>query len=333
MPRKPDKLWLIVLILIRVSAAAQDRGQGGRAYLIPPVVYVGDRATLVIPLAGMNADTNSVVTLDTRRIPLLPDIDFHRVTLERRPSGSRLLIEFSAFVPGVLELPPIEIAGERFTGLRLEVSSILGSGESGMVLSGPAPPLAIPGTSFLVYGTMGGLILFLLLALWAGLWGRRRFGGWILRWKRRRLIISMWAIEKRLRRTLLKEGKRREVLNTLSAEFRSFLSFLTGENCRAMTAGELGRLSPELLVMERRGDQKTGADPGGDNPPRYAEEPGHELSGAYLGGFFRRCDELRFSGSDIASGDVLAMLGDLRNFLKTLDRAERGKRVPRMEAA
>jgi hypothetical protein len=310
--KKRDSVWLLVLVLIRVSAAAQDTRRNREPYLIPPVVYVGDRAALVIPLAGDGAAKDLVISFDAQHIPHSPDIDFHRVAMEWRPSGGRLMIEFAAFVPGVLELPPIEIGGERFAGLRVEISSILGSGESGAVLSGPAPPLAVPGASFLVYGTMSGFVLFLLLALWLGVWGRRRFKGWISRWKRRRLIVSMWGVEKRLRRVLLKEGRHRDILNSLSREFRSFLSFFTGENCRAMTAAELGRLSPELLAVERGGAQE---------------------SGVFLGTFFRRCDELRFSGSDIAAGDVLGMLGDLRRFLKNLDRAERGKSLVQDEAA
>jgi hypothetical protein len=271
-------------------------------------VYVGDRATLALPLAGSAAKSASV-DLDPKRFPLSPDLEIHRVTLERRPSGSRLLVEFSAYTPGVLELPPIEIGGEGFAGLRVTIRSILASEEAGAAaLSAPALPLAIPGTGLLVYGTMGVLALILLLSLLGGAWGRRRLGGWILRWKKRRLIFSMSGIEKRLRRALSRDGSRRDILNTLSTEFRSFLSFFTGENCRAMTAAELGRLPP-LAAIDKDA----------------AAEPLALLSGDFLEVFFRRCDALRFSGSPIITGDALAMLGDLRRFLETLYRAERGQ--------
>jgi hypothetical protein len=319
-----NRTFLLLLFCAGLHLAAQDTG---RPYLIPPVVHVGDRATLVIPLSGEKAVNDSLVSLDTQHAPLSPDIDFHRIVLERRPSGSRLLVEFSAFIPGLLELPPIEIGGERFAGLRVEISSILESGETGAVLSGLAPALAIPGTSFLVYGTMGALVLILLLALWAGIWGRRRFSGWIVRWKRRRLIVFMWGMEKRLRRNLQKEGKPQNVLNILSGEFRVFLSFFTGENCRAMTAAELGRLPPELLSPGRGEDQKPDAD--------STVRPGPELEtgGDFLGAFFRRCDEFRFSGSDISTAEALGMLDDLRRFLKNLDRAERNASRRQGEAA
>jgi hypothetical protein len=298
-------------VIIAAAAGADDRSRV--PYLIPRTVYVGDRAALVVPLAGENAAAERVIALDPRAFPPATDIELHRAQLEYRSSGSRLVVEFSAYAPGTLELPPIEIGGKRFAGLRVTISSVIGSGENGAVLAGPAPPLAVPGASFLIYGTMGAFVLFALFALWAGLWGRRRMAGWITRWKRGRLVVSMWGIEKRLRKNAAKEGSRRDLLNLLSVEFRGFLTFFTGENCRAMTAAEIGNMPAELFAPEN------GAAP--------------ELSGGFLEAFFRRCDELRFNGSDIVTEDVLAMLDDLRRFLKTLGRPGRGMSTGQGEAA
>jgi hypothetical protein len=318
MRKRLNSLYLAGLILSAVCAGAQDSRRSMNPYLIPPVVYVGDRATLVIPLAADTGGKEAVLSLEERLFPLSPDIELRRVVLERRPAGSRLLVEFAAFTTGLLELPPIEIGGERFAGFRVTISSLISSDENGPVLAGPASPLAIPGTSLLVYGAMAGFMLVLIAGLWAGVWGRRHFAGWILKWKRRRLIVSMSGIEKRLRRTLPREGERRDILNTLSLEFRSFLSFFTGENCRAMTAGEMGCLQPELFALEknRKGPEA--------NHVNNQYDPWLELRSGFLGTFFRRCDELRFSGTAIAPDDVLILLGELRRFLKILDRAERG---------
>ena len=367
------RIWLLPFLLVSAYSGAQEALQG--PYTIPRMVYVGDRAALTLPLAGGNAGREANVSLDPRTFPLSPDLELYRVALEYRPSGRRLLIEFTAFTPGLLELPPIEIGGERFAGLHVEISSVLEPGETGAVLSGPAPPLAIPGTSLLVYGTMGIAALLLLLALWAGLWGRRHLGVQILKWRRRRLIISMWGIERHLRRSVQREGKYRDALNKLSGEFRGFLSFFTGQNCRAMTAAEIGRLPPlgacgtcgflrplaakisdfraPLGVCKVENTQNCafslsfglkphrllapandGSAPGkNDAYANYAEYQPGRSNGGFLGGFFSRCDELRFSGSEIAAGDVLAILGDLRRFLKMLDRAERGTLKAGGEAA
>ena len=248
------------------------------AYMVPSKVYVGDRASIVLPMPGIAADA-----VINAAIFSSPDIIIHHAAIERRPGGNFLTVEFSAYTPGILELPPLEIAGEIYSGIKIEISSILSSDESGMVLSGPALPLAIPGTSLLIYGTMSAAILLALLGIWTLLWGHRRMKNWLAVWKRKRLVASMIRTEKRLRKSLAKGAARREILDTLSTEFRGFLSCFTGENCRAMTAAEIGCLT--------------------------------SMNGEFLGGFFSHCDEIRFSGGEINGTQTLTVLGDLRHFL------------------
>jgi hypothetical protein len=273
------------------------------SYLIPQTVYVGDRAVLVVTLDY--APGNGLVL--TGEPPALPDLVIHRIELERRGENGRLLIDFTAYVPGRVELPPFEIEGVPFTGLHIEIASILGTDETALVLSPPAPPLAVPGTGVLVYGTVSGLVLFLLMAAWALVFGPRRFAGWLKKWRRKRLIASLAGMERRLRRALIRESPAvknfGDRLNFLAAEFRTFLALFTGENCRAMTAGELSGLPPLGPAA-------------GDN--LY-------LSGAFLGVFFRRCDDLRFSGAEAPKNDLLDMLGELKAFTAALNRAERSR--------
>jgi hypothetical protein len=265
-------------------------------YLIPQAVYVGDPAVLVIPLERpLSGEALSLPPVESLS---LPDLAVHRVELESRGAGGRLVIHFTAYAPGPLELPPFEIGGLFFEGIRVEIASILGSGEDAAALSPPAPPLAIPGTSLLIYGTLAGAVLIFLTVLWAFLWAPRRLEGWLKKWRRKRLILSLALMERRLRKTLTRGAgapQRAELLNFLTGEFRSFLSLLTGENCRAMTAGELSRLS--------LGEALTGA---------------AALEGGFLGGFFRRCDDLRFSGADIGAEELLEILGDLKRFVEAL---------------
>jgi hypothetical protein len=251
------------------------------AYMVPSKVYVGDRATLVLPMQGVAADA----TINSRLFSS-PDIIIHHAAIERRPGGNFLTVEFSAYTPGILELPPLQIAGETFSGIKIEISSILAGDESAMVLSGPALPLAIPGTSLLIYGSMSAAIALGLLIIGCLFWGRKRLRSWLLTWKRRRLIASMLGTEKRLRRALAKGAIRREILDILSIEFRGFLARFTGENCRAMTAAEIAGLE--------------------------------NMDGEFLGGFFSHCDEIRFNGGEINGVQTLAVLGDLRRFLTGL---------------
>ncbi|MDR2718388.1 MAG: hypothetical protein LBB89_10065 [Treponema sp.] len=268
------------------------------AYMVPSKVYVGDRASLMLPLPGIAGNGN--IEINPGYISS-PDIDIHHVTIERRPTGSFLKIEFSAYTPGILELPPFDVAGKIFSGLTVEISSILESGESGMVLSGPALPLAIPGTSLLIYGTISSGILLMLLTIWVLFRGRAQMKGWLAVWKRRWLLVSMLDMEKRLRKALAKGAVCRKILDVISTEFRNFLACFTGENCRAMTAVEIGRLK------NREGSEVSVPD------------------GEFLGKFFSRCDDIRFSGAEISGDETLAVLGDLRGFLTEMSRSMQKK--------
>jgi hypothetical protein len=260
------------------------------AITVPSKVYVGDRASLVLSLPGLAADKYSG-TSPGQLSSLSPDIDIHQITVERRPGGSLLTIEFSAYAPGVLELPPINIDGETISGLKIEISSILSSDESGMTLSAPALPLAIPGTSLLIYGSISSAILLMLLTIWILFRGRERMETWLAAWRRKRLLALMQGTERRLRRALLRGVNCRQILDTVSTEFRDFLSRFTGINYRAMTAAEIGWLA----------------------------NAGEGIADAVsLGAFFSHCDGTRFSGREINNDETLSMLGDLKSFLTAL---------------
>jgi hypothetical protein len=229
-------------------------------------------------------------------MPALPDLVIHGMELESRGDGGRLLIDFTAYAPGLLELPSFEIGGISFEGLGIEIASILGPGEAAAALAPPAPLLAVPGTGFLIYGTLAGVLLLVWAFLWAFFRAPRRMTGWLKKWRRKQLVFSLRALERRLRKTLARgdttASRRGELLNFLTGELRSFLSLLTGENCRAMTAGELSRLTLPC------GDASAG--------------------GAFLGSFFRSCDDLRFSGADIGVDELLGILGNLKIFIEAL---------------
>jgi len=284
-------LFSLLFLILYSTSFAQDRS--AEAFMVPSVVYVGDRAALILPLPGFaikdDSETASVVSAAVASPT--NDIEIHRALLERRPVGSRLTVEFTAYAPGVLELPPIVIAGEAFYGLKIEISSILES----RVLSDPAPPLAIPGTSLLVYGTLTVILCFLSAAFWILFWGRSKIKGWLEAWEKKRLLKGMMGIEKRLRRTLVKDDDTcRNILDTLSGEFRLFLARFTGERCQAMTAVEFA--NTEL-----------------------------KLNREFLEDFFRRCDGIRFGGSEISGKNAVSMLDDVKQFLAALKNARHEK--------
>jgi hypothetical protein len=243
----------------------------------------------------------------------------HRAELERWDGDQALVVEFTPYAAGALELPSVEAGGILYGGLKVTIASVLDDGSGGgtpTALSGLASPLAVPGTGFFIYGTLAGIIAVLIAVLGGRLWVRHHLKALMLGWRRRRLILSMGKIRRRLERALGEEGRSpdflRERLDYLCGEFRTFLGLFTLRRCQSMTAGELGEI-PALTGP---------AWPG-------APVPG----GAFLGPFFRRCDDLRYGGGGITGEDMGDILEKLRIFLEGLDRAERAGALDLGEAA
>ena len=286
------KYFMLVSIILKyfLFIVPVSYAQDGGAVLIPRVVYVGDQATLILPLPAAYQDADDII-LSGRLLPSDANIDFHRIVLERRMSGSRLLIEFTAFMPGLLELPVIEIENMIFGDLTVTISSVI-DGRSILELSRPASSLAMPGTALMLYGTISVIALLILLLVWFAVKGHRYLQRWINKWKRRRYFSAIRKTEKRLFRALSRGEDQRDILDKLSGEFRIFLSFITGINCRAMTASEFARNFEKLPEFEPR----------------------------FLKSFFRRCDEIRFSGENIKSEDIFKLLDDMHTYLLTLEK-------------
>jgi len=205
--------WFIVKFIIFISFA---NAQSSEAYLMPRQIYVGDIAALVVPLPAAQSNINDIViTAGSENMPAHPDIDFHRIALEQRVTGSRLLIEFTPFIPGVLELPVIEIGDESFTELTVTVNSILDE-KAQPILAGPASALAMPGTAFLLYGTLTTVIFVLLFTFWFLVRGRTLIKLLIEKWKLSRLFGSIRKTEKNLREGILNGDDKRIIIDRLS---------------------------------------------------------------------------------------------------------------------
>jgi hypothetical protein len=278
--------FLSVLFFV-VSGALY--AQTGGAYIIPRQIFVGDPAALVLPLAASSQNNSDIIL--TGDFPADENIDFHRIILEQRVTGSRLIIEFTAFAAGTIELPEIEIGGEKFYGLSVTVNSVISS-RSDLALSTAASSLAMPGTAFMLYGSMAALVCLLLIVIWFIVKGQTVMRILHNKWKRYRLFAGIRKTEKRLYKAVIKGADKREILDKLSGETRNFLSVLTGSNCRSMTAREFEILPVQLNIQE-------------DN--------------VSFGDFFKSCDEFRFSGVSIDSRDIIKLLDDLKRFTNILE--------------
>ena len=282
----------MLFIFICAAVFAQNS-----SWMIPRIVYVGDPATLITPLPESREIADFILLPHDENFPRDSNIDFHRIVLERRLSGSRLLIEFTAFLPGVLELPDIVIGGEIFSGLSITINSVIREGGE---LSPPAAALAMPGTALMIYGSIAILVMLLLLTIWFFMHGRRHLEKLILKLKQWKNFASIKRIEKRLYASLTKGADKRDILNKLSDEFKIFLGFFTGQNCRAMTSFEFKKMPPELFAFN------------GQNADNFGP--------LFLSGFFHRCDDFRFSGNAVNDKDIFVLLDDLRLFVAALEK-------------
>ena len=304
---QPAAIFALLLTANIAASGAQE------AYTVPPQIFVGDRASLIVPLRNFPGQGDTEIPVDG--LSSRPDIDIYRIAIERRPGGSRLVVEFAAFAPGLLELPEFDAEGILFSGLTVSIASVLDSSLP-PILSPPAMPLAVPGTALIVYAAIAGILLFLLLVFVLSLRGRVWLKTAAAALAKRHMLLTMLRAEKRLRRAIAKGMPPREALDCVCAEFRFFLSGFTGENCSAMTAGEIGRLIENLGVFSMQAENTS--------------------PGSGFESFFDRCDRMRFSGQNIGTQEAAAVLQDLRDFLLALKRRpqkEAGQENPEQEAA
>lgn len=299
------KLILLFLAIFISPAGAQSPGA---PFLLPHTIFVGDPGLLVVPLGQGFAELEPFIWDNLEGLTETPDLLIRRIELERRGGVTRLLIDFIPYAPGRLPIPPLErffpgpgsfaaaFPDLLFPPLEVHISSILRPYQT--ILSEPAPPLAVPGTSLLIYGSIILIILILFLVIAGSIWGRRHFKDFWERLRRRRLLRNMAKFLRRVKQDYISAGMINPAvyLTRLSGEFREFLSLYTGINCRSLTAGEFMELSC-----------------------------GPALKPVYLCGLFRSWDTLRFSGQGMVMGDLYGALGEIEELIARLDRAEREK--------
>jgi hypothetical protein len=303
------------LLLLRLWPAFSQEDGGGdgglSSYLMPPNIYVGDLGKLITPLGLAYMAAAPFVYTTPDKLPRGENIVISKIELEHRNGSARLIIDFIPYAPGTVDFPPlvIPIPGAEpltVTGLSAQVVSILGSQEAS--LSEPAAPLAVPGTAVIIYGSAAAILVVLLAAAGIGIWGRKHFSVYRRRIRRRRLLRAM---DRYLRRLAAESGAaglscRKELLSQLSGEFREFLSLFTGVNCRVLTPSEFGGVNVLENGLEKEQTSISCL-----------------LSGTYLCDFFRRWENVRFSGKRIGQGDLSAVLDEVKGFIGSLSRAEK----------
>jgi hypothetical protein len=333
-------LFAALLLVQLVPAFSQEGGgeasspgkiaAGADSYLVPQTIFVGDKGQLVTPLGQIFLAAAPFVNTAPETIPQGENLVIRRVELEHRNGSARLLIDFIPYAPGTLNFPPVVISfpgtePQTITGLSAQVASILDPQEAS--LSDPAPPLAVPGTGLIVYGTSAAILLVLLAAAGAGIWGRTHFAAYRERFRRRRLLRAMDRYLRWLRTGEAAESSSPgELFSKLSAEFREFLTLFTGINCRVLTPSEFSEvkvLSSKREEVKSKKDEKGAASTSLPLTSYFLPFTSSLLSGTYLSDLFHRWENVRFSGRSVGQEDLSAVLDEVKVFIVALDTAER----------
>lgn len=289
------RLLLAAAAALSCAAAAESARE---TTLIPQTLYIGDRGRLVVALDSVLAAPGRESTVVDRPelLPKSAAVHIHRVELERRQDSTRALIDFTAFEPGQVLLPTLEIGGVQLAGLRVTIESALEAGAS--ELSPPEDALAAPGTFLLLYGGIFALLAAAALAFLLAVRGLPAFRAHLARRGRGRAARSLRRILARLRDNgAALNGER--FFTMLLVELRGYLSVRTGRDCRALTAAEY----PPALGAEAVS-------------PRFSAD---ELS--FLASLFRRGDEVRFGALPLGAAEREASLDGVSALVDRLEAA------------
>jgi hypothetical protein len=282
------------LFFLCAGAVKQYVSASDGAYQTPPVLYVGDKGSLVysldifipLPEAGLVFPDG---------LPRTEDIIINKIDLDRH--SRRVIIEFQAFRTGVVLLPPIPFGNIELNGLQVNISSIFDSANGSMTLSPRVGTITAPGTFWIItaFSTLLALALIVVALLCAK--GGAIFTG--ARNKLRTCVLRCWInfrirrLEKRLRHGDISE---KAALALLSNWIRVFLSRFWMQPCYSLSAEEFRYLSIP--------NGKAGI---------YIED---DLS--TLRAFFKRCDETRFGAAGISRETTSAICAEAKALVTSL---------------
>jgi hypothetical protein len=218
--------------------------------------------------------------MSSAELPSLPEINLLRAQLDAKENV--LLLDFRAFVPGRVQIPPFAIGGIPFDTLEVNISSILQNDEDRGILSPAAGLLAAPGSIWIIVGIFAAFIALVLLIITCGAGKGAIPRHLFAKIRQAYLLNSMRRIFKTLRQKLRTEGvQERRILDWLTSELRGFISLYTGIDCRSFV--------PHEFLPDRQ-----------------------------LYDFFNRCDTLRFGRAAISADSVSRLIDDAEHAVEDI---------------
>lgn len=144
--------------------------------LIPKKVYIGDTAELRCTFNSPDPFLKQLTSSGTAELPLVsqstePQEEYAIKNISLSPSGIdfyQLTITFIPWKTGDLLFPSMEIEGSdivlEFQPIQI-VSLITNENTNASTIRDTAAPLLLPGTTYKLYGTLSGFVIFLIICI------------------------------------------------------------------------------------------------------------------------------------------------------------------------
>ena len=144
--------------------------------LIPKKVYIGDTAELRCTFNSPDPFLKQLTSSGTAKLPLVsqstePQEEYVIKSISLSPSGIdfyQLTITFIPWKTGDLLFPSMEIEGSdivlEFQPIQI-VSLIANENTNTSTIRDTAAPLLLPGTTYKLYGTLSGFVIFLIICI------------------------------------------------------------------------------------------------------------------------------------------------------------------------
>jgi hypothetical protein len=257
---------------------------------VPPQVFVGDKARLVLTMVPNASVGNQRITIDVvDKLPQSKTLQISLIELDPQGKNPKISIDFVAFEPGRVPLPSFTIGPYLITKQAVDVASVLEGGQVGMETAPLEEPLLIPGSRLLLYSLVIGAVLLAALLLAALIWGSawyRYVEVWFRKWQMsRKLKQTLSRIEQGITHGRIPSS---DELGRLLVLLRTYVEQVMAFPCLAKTGGELlaeAGSSPFPIVFLRFANVVTSVD----------------------------C--LRFSGKIIKSSELKQLCADSRELL------------------
>ncbi|MCA1949222.1 MAG: hypothetical protein LDL24_01510 [Treponema sp.] len=265
---------------------------------VPPQVFVGDKARLVLTLVPKGSSAPRTLVIDVEdKLPQSKSIHITRIELDTHGKNPKMIVDFVPFEPGAILLPTLEIGPYVISRQIVDVASVLEADHGGLETAPPEETLLIPGTRLLLYGTIGFLFV-LVLGLFAFLmWGSAWYAQ-LQAWFKKRQILG------NLKKSLdYLEREKKEYspvkIGELISYLRLYAEMQTGIPCVAKTGREI----------EAQAD--------------LFPNPEQALS---LGHIIRQSDMMRYSGKTVTALEFEQLSLDIKKLVILLQSKVKGER-------